>query len=263
MILYYVGVKTSIKKSEQGINEFSISWFWLQLPYQGKEVSVDEDTMANEGQVVCDIDAIDSDSEVPDQGVDVARVLQDKLPDVGDFIRWISLLVVRPEVEASGVEAVSDQGVVTVTLEVVLLLVKGYVVRVSPDLTVSRCCKKNANKKSKAYFNTFPSKIYSVESQQDSLKCTRPLNFYEFLSSWLHLPNISSSSCSYKRNLTETRHCASLDLCTMVTNHREMRSNYCSFYYMSLNHSFSAVSNCEQEMNIYFYDGLGAFLLQR
>ena len=101
------------------------------------EVPEDGNAFPKVRQIVGDVNAVDSDFEVPDQRIDISRVLQDQFPDVGNLIRGVSLLVVCPEVEAARVEAVLDQGVVTVTLEVVLLPVKGHVVRIAPYLTIA------------------------------------------------------------------------------------------------------------------------------
>ena len=65
--------------------------------------------------------------------------------------------------EEGGVEAVSDQCVVTVALEVVLLAVKRDVVRISPDLAVTRACTDYVQRK-KAMKHTYLKSSIALQS---------------------------------------------------------------------------------------------------
>ena len=76
--------------------------------------------------------------EILDQRVSASLQLQDHLSQVGNFVRWTQEFIVGPQVEITRVLALSDQCVVTVTLEVVFLVIKGHIMRVTPDLTVTR-----------------------------------------------------------------------------------------------------------------------------
>ena len=110
----------------------------LKVTHQWCNVTDDADAISKVWQIISDINAVNPHFEVKNQRICVARVLQDQFPDVGHFVGWVAFLVVSPEVEATVIDAVSDQGVVTVSLEVIFLLVKGDIVRITPHLTVTR-----------------------------------------------------------------------------------------------------------------------------
>ena len=116
--------------------------------YHCCHVPIDPDIWIKVRKILGYINAIHSHTKVLEQGVDIAIQLQRNLPQERDFIRGIPELVVRPEVEGV-VQAISDQCVVTVTLEVVFLAIKCDVVWVSPDLTITRCWKDVQNIKVK------------------------------------------------------------------------------------------------------------------
>ena len=113
--------------------------------YHCQDISVDPDIAVNVWQVLGVVDAIHSHMEVLEQGVGIAIQLQDYLPHVGHPVWGIEEFVDRPEVEGV-VQTVSYQCVVTVTLEVVFLAVKGDIVRVTPDLAETRSCRRTQYK---------------------------------------------------------------------------------------------------------------------
>ena len=105
--------------------------------HQCIEVPVYPGSLVHIRQLFGLIDAIHSHFVALLQAVSIATDFKDQLIQARPAVRGLTSLVLGPQVEVGLVQAVSDQGVVTVSLEVVLPLVKGRVVRVTPDLTVS------------------------------------------------------------------------------------------------------------------------------
>ena len=110
-----------------------------QFTHKFSDILVDPDIGIDVREVSGNINAIHSHFKTLDQGVRIAIQVQCNRSDVGHSVRWSSEFIVRPEVEGF-IQAIFDQCVVTVALEVELLVVKGHIVRVTPDLAVSGCC---------------------------------------------------------------------------------------------------------------------------
>lgn len=111
------------------------------MTYHGCHIPVDPHLLIHVRQVFRDISSIHSDMEALDQSVSSIAQVKYHFPQVRNTVRWAQPFIVGPQVVVTGILAISDQRVVTITLEVIFLIVKGHIMGVTPDLAIPRSYK--------------------------------------------------------------------------------------------------------------------------